>query len=69
MPVYRSFPRKYATAFALAARMPEIMRLMLAEFVNTDTECVYTWRGLMERTTPENRILLSGTVLDRYLPN
>ena len=41
----------------------------LEERVKTLYKRLGTWRGLMERTVPERKIMLSGALLDRYLPN
>ena len=72
MPTYRSFlddRYTYAVMLGLGAYMPVVMQRAFADFTATDTECVYTWRGLMSRTVPERKILLRGAVLRGYWTN
>lgn len=66
MPVPIPFDRSYARALALAPRMPIVIHLMFVEFTVTDTRCYYSWRDMMQRTAPENRILLRGAVMEKY---
>ena len=53
MPVYRSFlddRYTYAVALGMGAYFPIVIQRIIEECVTTDLECVYTWRGIVERT-------------------
>ena len=69
MPVYRSFlddRYTYAVMLGLGAYMPEVIRRAFADFTVTYRKCVLTWRELIVRMAPVNRIAECRAAIAEY---